>query len=291
MTVFINLFTDVLSGLIPFLVKVLKPLAIFIAVLLIMILTTGILGSWAGFVFSAPYVKNFGPQIDFMSWVGVISLFIILTVPLVWIIQLLFRVLWKSRWPSWISGSLIWGWSLAWVFFIYSAVSTARDYSYTFSLALKSDYPEIKDKMTITMPDKISDQQLFFHLGDWSCAREKDKWIINNTEIQLEKSHDDQIHLQKIIYTMGSNESRAKEYAESVSHFLALDEDHFMLSKYINIPISHRFRNQKLVYKFYIPEKVTVDLDKTSYQKLKEKSHHVFESQEVNNKLFYRTSM
>jgi hypothetical protein len=245
----------------------------------------------AGFTFSAPYMMNFGPQMDFLAWTAVISLFFVVAIPLLWIIQLLFYGLWSHRWSGWVSGSLLWIWVLACVFSLSTAVITAKDFSYDYTMDNTNIYPFNKEKMGIYSSDVKSDKTMWVHFGHWGCAQDENGWIIKNTEIGLEKSDDENIHVKTVIHSRGSHESNAKSYAASVKDFFEAKDDQFIISRYFEIPLTDRFRGQKVEYIFYIPEGITVELDKYSYRLLKDKSGFLIEEMKLDDKSMYHISL
>lgn len=266
-------------------------MAVFVAIVVIFSLTVGLMALFAGFTFSAPYMVNFGPQMEFLSWSAVVSVFFVVTIPMIWIIQLLIYGLWNHRWPSWLSGSLQWIWVLSSVFLLSTAVIAAKDFSYDYTLEKETKFPVKNEKMGIWASDPLSDKTMWLQFGHWGCAQDIQSWKIKNIELGIEKSVDDQIHVKTMIYSRGGHESIAKNYASSVKDFFEAKDDHFLVSRYFEIPLSDRFRGQKVKYIFYIPEGLTLELDRYSYRLLKDKSGFSIEKIKKEDKNTYQISL
>lgn len=213
-----------------------------------------------------------GPEMDILAWAGVISLFFLLTIPFLGLIQWVFRLSWNYRWPKGISNTMIGILSFSFVIFACVLIISIKEYSHKYETNQLSTYNIPKDTLFLNMSDEKIDRDMSVHLGKLSFTHHNKNWAIKNVYFSIEKSLDDQVHVKKILHSRGRSESKAEDNALAIQTSLVFFENQISISKYLQLPIDRRFRGQRVDYVIYIPSGKTIEIDASSYSRLNSKS-------------------
>jgi len=277
----VNMIGDIIGGIFPLIRTIFKPIFLIIAILLIFTIITSILGLAAGLTMGGYHMTVLGPEMDYLAWAGVVALFFLVAIPLLGLVQWIFRLSWNYRMPKGFSNTMAWMWSFAFVISFCALVITAKDYSHKFETSEISSY-DMSDKILhINMPTETYDDYMNVQLGSLAFTTQEDSWAVKNINISMDKSVDDQVHVKRTVFSRGRSEAKAAINVQSINNKFSVEGNHLAMSKYIQFPLKQKFRGQKIEYVFYVPEGFTIEMDKSVYLRLKSKSRYEMETIEL----------
>lgn len=274
----VNMIGDIIGGIFPLIRTIFKPILLTVAILLIFAIITSILGLAVGWTMGGYHMTVLGPEMDYLAWAGVVALFFLVAIPLLGLVQWIFRLSWHYRLPKGLSNTMAWMWSFAFVISFCVLVITAKDYSHKFETSEISSYNIDNQVIYLNMPPESKDEFMTVHLGSLAFTNQEDTWALKNINISLDKSVDDQVHVKRTVFARGRSEAKAANNAQSIDNEFSVEGNQFAMSKYIQFPIKQRYRGQKIEYVFYVPEGCTIEMDKSIYHNVKSKSRYDIET-------------
>lgn len=256
----VNIFGQVISGIIPVFRQIFKPLFVLVAIL--MLSTLGIIwaASFVGITYASPVLAFVGPDSSLLSYVGIGSLLFVLGIPILSIMLLVSRMAFKYKVHKNVILTYRTVWIIALVILMGVGMTTIKDYSQSHTLTTISDHNIESKEINITMPEENSDHSFGIQLGHIFVDND-DKWSIKDVKFKVEKSNDGLIHIEKKVSSQGSDNNNAKENSTIVSNDIKVEGNTISISKFMHIPKGKKFRNPDIEYTIFIPAGKTLILD------------------------------
>jgi len=256
----VNMFGNVIGGIIPVFRQVFKPLFLVIAILILSSLGIMWAASFIGITYASPALAFAGPDSSLLSYVGIGSLLLVVGIPILSIMLLISRLAFKYSVHKNVKLTYRTVWIVALVLLMGVGMTTIKDYSKSNTLSTISDHNIENREINIVMPEENADHSFGINLGNFFLDND-DKWSIRDVKLKVEKSADGLVHIEKKVSSQGSDNNDAKENSRIVSNDISVEGSTISISKFMNIPKGKKFRNQQIEYTIYIPEGKTVVLD------------------------------
>lgn len=249
-----------------FIAKFAALIAILIGIALFLGLGAGWIGSIMALFIGAPYVEYFSPFSSGWTWFGVINLFFLLGIPAIALVLFFSRILFKTRTPSWVSGSLT-------ALFILSVIAAfslvpfaAREYSQSGSVSKNIDLTDIRsDTLRVeAVPNLLRGRQ---YDGDFDFEEDGVRFNDNGIEmlcpleIRVIPSRDGQYHCTQIIKSRGSSNLNAQENADRVAYNVAFSGNTLRVPTSYNIGKGEKWRVQRVRINIEVPEGKNITFD------------------------------
>lgn len=107
-----------------------------------------------------------------------------------------------------------------------------------------------------------------FEINDKWYIFEDEKMFYGEIRLDIEKSRTDRIEMRIEKESRGTNESEAKNLAESISYSYKIENNRIVLDPFFHINIDDKWRFQNTDITLYIPEGKAINLDKNTSQYL-----------------------
>lgn len=246
---------------------------IFILVGLALFLSVG--AAWIGSIMTlfvgAPYVQFFSPLSTGWTWFAVINLLFLLGIPVIALLLFFSRLLFKTRTPSWVNGTLT-GLFILSVIAAFSVLPfAAKEYSRTGSVSKNIDLSNLySDTMFVTtMPSSLAGDR--FHEG---FSFDEEDLQLNEDglemkcplEIRVIPSRDRQFHVTQIIKAQGSSTLKAQENADQISYQALVSGNTLHIPTTYNIGQGKKWRVQRIRVNIEVPEGKSISFDEKSHR-------------------------
>jgi phage shock protein PspC (stress-responsive transcriptional regulator) len=256
----INMFGNVIGGIVPVIRQVLKPLFMVVAILILSVLGIAWAASFVGITFASPALAFAGPTSSIMSYVGIGSLLVVVGIPILSIMLLISRMAFKYRVHKNVKLTYRTIWIVALVLLMGVGMTTVKDYAMSHTTTSITDHNIENKEIVITMPEENSDYAIGINLGGFFVNND-DKWSIRDVKFKVEKSADGLVHIEKKVSSKGADNIDAQVNSTIVSNDLKVEGNTISISKFMHIPKGKKYRNQEIEYTIYVPEGKTVILD------------------------------
>jgi len=267
----VNIFGSVVGGFIPTLRKVFKPLVVVAAIVLLSLLGISWAASFIGLTLASPLMFAMGPASSLIGYMGIASSFFTVGLPLLGIMLYIARLAFGYKVHKNVKTGFWIVWFLSIFVTSFAAVSTIKEYTSHFENKEVYNYNINAKDIKIVMPEENVDHSFGIHLGEFITEID-DNWAFRDVSFSIEKSKDNQVHIEKIVSSRGKNTDIAQKNAQIANNEIIVNDNEIRISKYITFPKSAKYRNQSIDYIIYIPEGKTVTFDENSKERMRESS-------------------
>lgn len=276
----VNMFGNIVSGIIPTIRSIMKPIFIVFSIVALSILGITWAASFVGLSFASPVMVAMGPESSFVSYLGIVSLYFAAGLPILGIMLYLARLAFGYRVPKHFKTGFWTVWFLSIFTTSFAVISTVKEYSSHFETKIITDYAMDVQDIKIVMPEENNDHAFGIHLGEF--ITEKDNhWAFRDVNFKIEKSKDQKVHIEKIVSARGENSTKAQNNIQYVNNDITVKGNEIIISKYITFPKSEKYRNQSIDYVIYIPEGKNVSFDNNALSRIRESS--IFSWDQIGN--------
>ncbi|MFN8337462.1 MAG: PspC domain-containing protein [Saprospiraceae bacterium] len=267
----VNLIGNIVANILPFLRKIVKPLIVLVAIVMISSLAITWAALVVGMSLSSPYLMMFGPSSNLLSGLSIGAIFLIIGIPILGIMLRIAKMVFGYRTHRYVNTGLWTLWFLSIFVSSFGAMSTIKDFSKTYSSSTNTDYNISDSEIKIKMPEPEDSDDFRVQLGMF-ISQDDDKLAYNDVSFKIEKSSDQMLHIEKITASNGASSKAAQENAQLAVNNLEVKGNEIIMSNFVSIPSTSKYRNQSIEYIFYIPEGKTVTFDENAVYKLGESS-------------------
>lgn len=223
-----------------FVAKFAAVIAILIGIALFLSLGAGWIGSVMALMIGAPFIDYISPFSTAWTWFGAINIFFLLGIPVLALVLFFSRILFKTRTPGWVKGTL----TTLFVLSVISAFSLLpfgiKEYSQsgTVSSSVEMDTFKSDTLQVEAVPDGMGGRRNGY--GDFEFNDDKMRIDENGMvmraplEIRVIPSRDDRFHITQIIKSQGSNNLTAQENAARIEY------NTFLLGNTLQVPLTYR---------------------------------------------------
>lgn len=267
----VNIFGSVVSGIIPTLRKILKPVLIVVSIILLSTMGISWAASFIGLTFAFPVMMAMGPHSHALGYISIASLYFVIGLPILGMMLFIARLAFGYRVPKHFKTGYWTVWFLSIMIASFGIVSTVKDYSSHYEQKIVNDYNIEAQDIYITMPEENVDHSFGVHLGKFITEKD-DNWAFRDVNFKVEKSSDQKVHIEKIVKSRGPSSAIAQKNIEYIGNDISVNGNQISISKYITFPKSQKYRNQSIDYVIYIPDGKTVSLDRGATDRVRESS-------------------
>lgn len=243
-----------------FIAKFAALIAILIGIALVIGLGAGWIGSIMALMIGAPYVEYFSPFSSGWTWFGIINLFFLLAIPAIGLILFFSKLLFKTRTPGWVSGTLT-------GLFILSVISAfsmlpfgIKEYSQSGTVSKNIDVSGLR---TDTLRVEAIDDMLGRHYHNMNDFNFDDDGVrINDDgmqmrcplEIRVITSPDDQYRVIQVIKSQGSSSLSAQENADRITYSAVFEGNTLRVPTSYTVAKNEKWRGQRVRINIEVPK-------------------------------------
>ena len=256
----VNIFGQVATGIIPLVRNVVRPIFLTVAVIVLSAMGIAWAASFVGLTFASPVLISMGPDSGFLSYLGVGSLFFTIGLPILGVMLLITRLAFSYRVNKNVKTGLWTAWFLSLFMTSFAGMSTIKEYKSHHVFSTVTDYKIESQDIKIVMPEEDLDHSMGV-FADKFFADNGTQWAVRDVNVQIEKSKDALVHIEKKISSRGQELTDAQQNTLFVGNDLKVNGSEISISKYLTIPKDRKYRNQGIDYTIYIPEGKNIILD------------------------------
>ena len=276
----VNMFGTLISGIIPTIRKVLKPIFLVASIIVLSVLGISWAASFVGLSFASPIMLAMGPQSSWIGYLGIASLYFTIGLPLLGIMLSIARLAFGYKIHPTVKTSFWTLWFLSLFTTSFGVMSTVKEYSSHYESKIMTDYTIETQDIRIVMPEENADHAFGIHLGEFITEKDN-QWAFRDVNFKVEKSNDQQVHIEKIVSARGTNSTQAQQNLQYIKNDIVVNGNEISISKYITFPKSEKYRNQSIDYVIYIPEGKNVSFDNNALSRVRESS--IFSWDQIGN--------
>ena len=255
-----------------FIAKFAALIAILIGIALFLGLGAGWIGSIIALLIGAPYVEYFSPFSSGWTWFGIINLFFLLGIPAIALVLFFSRILFKTRTPTWVNGTLTALFTLSVIAAFSMLPFGIKEYSQSGSVtkvidmsALQSDTLQVE-----AVPDLLGGR--YHNQNDFNF--EEDGLRIDDNglemrcplEIRVIPSRDGQYHVTQIIKSQGASSIRAQENADRVGYAATFSGNKLRIPTAYNVAKGEKWRGQRVRINIEVPTGKGITFDEAIHE-------------------------
>lgn len=243
-----------------FIAKFAALIAILIGIALVLGLGAGWIGSIMALMVGAPYVEYFSPYSSGWTWFAIVNIFFLLAIPAVGLILFFSRLLFKTRTPGWVTGTLT-------TLFILSVIAAfsmlpfgIKEYSQTGTVSKEIDLSSLRsDTMRVEAIEDLLGQRYhnvneFNFDDDGVHLSEEGMQMRCPLEIRVFPSKDDQYHVTQIVKSQGSSSLNAQENADKVAYSTVFAGNTLQVPTSYTVAKGEKWRGQRIRINIEVPK-------------------------------------
>ncbi len=244
--------------------RILKPFGLILGGFLLLTFAFVWITSFVGFILALPlfnFINSTSPIINFLLSV---NSFVIMVVPLVFIIFWALRLIFNTNVMKSIRQSLVVFWISNLICFIILSASTFREFK-NYGVYESKQNLEALTSETISLEAITNDHtQGNFELGDLRMGKDDQLEIENDVNINIYPTTSSYWHYTKKVKSRGKDGKNAKDNADCILYSLLTPNDHTLqFPTYLTINKDCKYRFQQVEIDLYIPigKSVTISDD------------------------------
>jgi phage shock protein PspC (stress-responsive transcriptional regulator) len=268
----VNAFGIAVSGFIPALRKVFKPIVTFTAIVILSILGISWAASFIGLTVASPLVFAMGPTSSIINILGIGSLFFLVGLPILGLMLSVARAVFGYRIHKNVKTGLWVIWFVSIFTTLFASMSTLREFSSYHEQKINSVHNILADEISIVMPEESLDQAFGVHLGGFFTEKDY-QWAMRDVNFSIGKSADGMVHIEKKVTSKGDDQNQAIENTKHVTNDLTVNDNVISMSRYLSFPKDRKYRNQSIHYTIFIPEGKKVRFDDNALSRIRSNEH------------------
>lgn len=241
--------------------------------MLIALASSWIAGLWALMV-AAPLISFFSPFSSGANWFAFLVIFLLFGIPLVGLILVFSRALFKTRTPSWVGTSLVATW-------VFSVIAGFGLLSFGFKgFASSSDVEKNIDLSGLTSDtlrvNGIGDGDLNYQFDGDDWWHDEKKYLRNgklavpgDIDILVRPSKDNRFRIVQTISARGSNDEDAAQNAANVDFEISLQGNALNVPVYYSLSKGAKWRIQEVKLVVEMPAGKSIVFDEHIYSRVK----------------------
>ncbi|MEM9884912.1 MAG: DUF2807 domain-containing protein [Bacteroidota bacterium] len=231
-----------------------KPFLIIVSLTLTIIFVAMWIAASVGIFAGLPFVEYITPDRPWVSYLGIGNAFIVVAIPMLSILLLVMRGWTRYRLNSYWRAGLGTFWVLNVICFFSVGSGIAREFNAGTDVNKASFSLSGVDTLYLSMEDMGDVNGNLIRLFDENLIFDDDRMVVDLVHIDLEKSKDDQFHIEEKAYSRGRNRTEANRLAADVDFNAKVANNQITLPSHINIPRGTKFRGQHINYIVKVPE-------------------------------------
>lgn len=255
-----------------FIAKFAALIAILIGIALFLGLGAGWIGSIMALLIGAPYVEYFSPFTSGWTWFGIINLFFLLGIPAIAVVLFFSRLLFKTRTPSWVKGTLT-GLFIVSVIAAFSMLPFGiKEYTQSGTTTKIIDLGELQsDTLRVAaIPDLLGGR--YHNQNDFNFEEDGVRIDQNGLEmrcpleIRVIPSRDGKYHCTQMIKSQGSSSLNAQENADRVGYSASFSSNELRIPTSYKVAKGDKWRGQRVKINIEVPEGKSITFDEAIHE-------------------------
>lgn len=245
----------VIRTIIDVLVKIIRPIAFVIGVMLVVMLALVWVGAVGGLFWGLPFSSFLHPSSTFLSSLGVFNLLIFIGVPLLMLALGVMRIFMRTHFkPRWSLGLWIF-WSLNLISLMFVGVSTVKEFAIggDVGMGAESGFANTADTLFIEIAKNPYHDAAIMRLGD-EIFITGDQLVSSNIRLNIEKSKNAQFEIVRNHFARGSTVEEGKQLANGVDCQYLIEGNKLIVPSTFAIPKGTKWRGQRVNLTLKVPE-------------------------------------
>jgi len=258
--------------LLRFVAKFAALIAILIGIALLIALAAGWIGSIMGLLIGAPYLEYFSPFSVGWTWFGVITLFFLLGIPAIALVLFFSRILFKTRTPGWVNGTLT-GLFILSVITAFSMLPFGiKEYSQSGSISKNIDLSALRndtlkvEAVADLLGGRYHNQNDFNFEEDGLRIDDNGLQMRCPLEIRVVPSHDEAYHCTQVIKSEGSSSLKAQENADRVGYSATFSGSTLHVPTAYSVAKGEKWRGQRVRINIEVPVGKNITFDEAIHE-------------------------
>jgi phage shock protein PspC (stress-responsive transcriptional regulator) len=257
-----------------FMVRFIAKFATVIAFIIAIALFLGFGGAWIASILAlitaAPFVDYFSPFSGPVTWLGFANLFFLMGIPVVAFALFFVRILFKTRVPNWLHGSIWLFWTLNLISAVVLVSYASKEYRQSSSVSkpinlsnLNADTLRVEG---ISVNGEYNDAHWGFNqddvrLNDWSLE------MNDMVDIRVRRSSSSQFECFQIITARGTSREDAMDNANQTIFEVQSQGNKLRVPLSFAIQKGRKFKGQKIKIVIGVPEGKYITFDDVIYRR------------------------
>ena len=258
--------------LLRFIAKFAALIAILIGIALFLGLGAGWIGSIIALMIGAPYVEYFSPFSSGWTWFGIINLFFLLGIPAIALVLFFSRILFKTRTPGWVNGTLT-GLFILSVIAAFSMLPFGiKEYSQSGSISKNIDLSTLRndtlkvEAVADLLGGRYHNQNDFNFEEDGLRIDDNGLQMRCPLEIRVVPSSDGQYHCTQVIKSQGSSSLKAQENADRVGYSATFSDNTLHVPTAYSVAKGEKWRVQRVRINIEVPVGKSITFDEAIHE-------------------------
>lgn len=257
-----------------FVIRFIAKFATFIALLMAIALFIGFGGAWIASIWAlitaAPFVEYFSPFSGGTTWLGFANVFFLLGIPLVAFALFFVRILFKTRVPNWLHGSIWMFWTLNLISAVFLVSFAAKEFRQSSSVNKSIDLSQMNS-------DTLRVEGIAFNgpydNNYWNF--DEDDIRINNwnlemndlVDVKVRRSVSGQFECFQTISARGNTREEAMDNADQTVFNIATAGNKLRIPMGFSIQKGRKWKNQNVKIIIGVPEGKFISFDDVIYRR------------------------
>ena len=237
--------------------------------LFIALAVSWVAGIWS-LVAAAPYIDYFSPYSNATTWLGFTNLFFLLGIPIVTLVLVFARVLFKVSTPGWLRGSLGVFWGINLVSFIFLVAAAAKEYRNTGTVTSNVDLSGVRSDTLrvegIRLTGDSDYEDLWFNPeNDGVRIGENNLEVSGPIEVRVRTSSSGAFRCVQTVKAQGTSSLNAQENASEARFTVSTEGNTLRIPTSYSIPRGKKWRVQRIRIDIEVPEGKSIVFDENIY--------------------------
>ena len=231
-----------------------RPLVVIIGALLLLIFAGVWISMIVGFVLASPILQFISSSSPVVNFIASVNSFIILGVPLAFIVFSALKLVFKTRISRNLKQSLLVFWLSNLVCFVILGATTFKEYSNADTQEVKQDLGGLKSEIVALKTIDGNDDNAHIQFGDLKIANDDKLQINHELKLNIFPAETQQWSVTKRIKSRGSNSKQAKINADCVEYVIVPLNDHELeIPSFYTIDKDCKYRFQQVEVDLFVP--------------------------------------
>lgn len=261
----ISSFGQFIASAVSFVVYIVSRFVKVIALIVIGAIAIFVLGIIISGHIGLPYITLITPHPAISGYIGFYAgLIAFLIVPLIILVKLATRMIWKYR-PSYrFKHTVSAVWILSFIMFLLTTAFTARNFLHQTSMS--ETISEVQyvpsEPLQIDIRRSNADRKFGLHLGHSVFAN--GKMFCDDVKVDFIPAKDDKMKIVKTTFSRGLNDKAAMRNLSYPSHNFSLSDNSLLIDDHYKIDKQDKYRAQRFHYVVSLPLGTEIDLNRSS---------------------------
>lgn len=265
----VNTGVTAIGQMFGFMVRFIAKFAALIALLIAIALFLGFGGAWIASIWAlltaAPLVAFFSPFSSAITWLGFANVFFLLGIPLVALGLLFSRVLFKTRVPNWVHGSMWLFWVVNFISAIFLTSFAAREYRQSSTVTKTIDLSNI-DSDTLMVEGLSISGTAFNRYWDFDGDVRINDWNLemnDMVDISVQRGNSNYFECIQTVRARGGSREEAMDNADQTQFSVSTKANKLLIPTAFTIQKGKKWMGQSVRIVIRVPEGKFIKFDES----------------------------